>query len=164
MKKNKFIVINTWNGDGYSYLNGDDSQIFTTLSEAEIYAKKLFNQYTSEWTNGLPKVNGDVFKHVDGTNKLLRLWTYELLDYDGGSVQIYEMANDIECIRIETNINYVTLFTLEEYKSFLFDCLMNPLLITDEHLNKESNGDIFIGAFEDYDYQFRLIKNIQHNK
>lgn len=164
MEKNKFIVINTWNGDGYSYLNGDDAQIFSTLDEAKKYAKKLFIRYTSEWMNTIPNVNGDVFEHVDGTNKLLMLWTYEGLDYDGGTVQIFEMASNIECIRIETNINYVTLFTLEEYKSFLFDCLINPLLVTDEHLNKEINGDIFINAFEDYDYQFRLIKNVQPNK
>ena len=53
---------------------------------------------------------------------------------------------------------------MEQYKTVLFDLISNPLLQTDEHLNKENNGDIFITAFEDYDYQFRLIKNIQHNK
>ena len=171
MENNKFIVINTWNGEGYSYLNGDDSQIFQTHDKAIKYAEGLFREYTSGFEIMRPITVNETFKHGIHSNNLLNLWTYEELEDDdgqifgdGGSIQIFTITEDIACIKIETNINNVTLLTMEQYKTVLFDLISNPLLQTDEHLNKENNGDIFITAFEDYDYQFRLIKNIQHNK
>ena len=167
MKKNKFIVINTWNGEGYSYLNGDDSKIFESHNEAIKYAEKLFKAYTSDFEYMKPITINEEFKADKQADNILNLWTYEELEEDsgqifsdGGSIQIFAITEDIECIQIETNINNVTLLTMEQYKTILFDLISNPLLFTDEHLNKENNGDIFINAFEDYDYQFRLIRNV----
>ena len=167
MKKSKFIVINTWNGFGYSYLNGDDSKLFDTHNEAIKYAEKLFKAYIGGFDDMKPITVNEQFEYNSQADNMLNLWTYEELELelgqifgDGGSIQIFAITEDIECIQIETNINNVTLLTMEQYKTILFDLISNPLLLTDEHLNKENNGDIFINAFEDYDYQFRLMRNI----
>ena len=64
MKKSKFIVINTWNGFGYSYLNGDDSKIFESHEEAIKYAEKLFKAYTSDFEYMKPITINEDFKYL----------------------------------------------------------------------------------------------------
>tara|TARA_R100000664_G_scaffold33979_1_gene53113 strand:- start:459 stop:968 length:510 start_codon:yes stop_codon:yes gene_type:complete len=167
----KYIVIDTWNGEGYSYNNGANTRQFDCKDEAFkwAYERALSNaedipedvgQYSDEdWFEGEPKSNGDGY------------W-FEGYDENHGSYQVWETEN-VYAIMIQCNINTVTVLTEAEYKveiKSINEAIQihikenkdNPYAITDmeELMEVDSNGDIFCHQFDDYDYQFRLIKNL----
>ena len=173
----KYIVIDTWNGEGYSSDNGTDTKQFDCKEEAFkwAYERALSNtapldtkkypeqvgQFSdSNWFKGEPKSNGDGY------------W-FEGYDDNHGSYQVWETDNAY-AIMIQCNVNEVTVLTKEEYveqiqtidediKTHIKENKNNPYAITnmEELVSIESNGDRFCHQFDDYDYQFRLIQNLK---
>ena len=130
----KYIVIDTWNGGGYSSENGTDTKQFDCKDEAFkwAYERALSNaddvaddvgQYSDEeWFEGKPQSNGD---------------GYWFEGYDGeGSYQVWETDNAY-AIMIQCNVNEVTVLTEAEYKVEIHVNVVFPewLFILWNHIN-----------------------------
>ncbi len=160
----KYIVIDTWNGDGYSSENGVDTKQFQ-------YKKSAFKYAYNRTLSNAGDVAEDVCRYSD--EKLNHdLWTpvkrdadgdgfyWETYDDNAGSYQVFEIK-DAYAIMILCNVNEVTLLTKEEYEARVR--ILNEEYGEDleEYLSEDDNGDKFYCAIDDYDFQFRLIKNLK---
>ena len=170
----KYIVIDTWNGEGYSDHNGVDTRIFTdknkafdwaysrALSEANNIEEDV-SQYSNKewWGNAEPYSDGDGY-------------IYEGANGNDGSYQVYELKEDTYAFCILCNINTVSLFTKKQYDETIEDLEWRIENWSKEHKEKEwvttdieglrqiaDNGDRYYCEFDDYDYQFRLITNLK---
>ena len=132
----KYVVVDTWNGEGYSSENGVDLRFFLTKAEAEIVAEQGASRYEN------------LERYVD--DKAIS-FGYDI-DDDNGSYQVLELKDDTYAIMIRTNVNEVDLLSEAEYKSKIQE-------FESEDLDASPNGDVFIGGVDDYDYQFRLLQN-----
>jgi hypothetical protein len=155
---NKFIVIDTWNGEGYSSDNGTDIKIMNNIVDAERYAECMATSnlcYPSE-----DRLENEVIE-INHYNDYVS-FIYEV-DDDAGSYQVHKLNDDAFAIVIRTNINEVDILTESEYNE-LVDSLKEEFKENDEteedYFHYEEDGDLFVSAFDDYDFQFRLIKNI----
>ena len=155
---NKFIVVDTWNGEGYSSENGTDIKIMNNSIDAERYAELMATSnlpYPSDARFESEKV--EIHQRKDFT-----VFTFEI-DEDGGSYQVHKLIDDAFAVCIKTNVNDVEILTESEYNN-LVESLKEDLKALNEaeedYFEYDDNGDLLVLAFEDYDYQFRLIKNI----
>jgi len=133
----RYVVVDTWNGEGYSSENGVDLRFFWTKSEAESVAEQDASRYEN------------LERYVD--DKAIS-FCYDI-DDDNGSYQVLELKDDTYAIMIRTNVNEVDLLREAEYKSKIQE-------FESEDLDISPNGDVFIGGVDEYDYQFRLLQNI----
>lgn len=84
------------------------------------------------------------------------------LSYDDnhGSYQVWE-TKGVYAIMIQCNVNEITMLTKEEYEEkikWLDEQYGDDL---EDYSDTDENGDKFYCSLvDDYDYQFRLIKNI----
>jgi hypothetical protein len=163
----KFIVINTWNGDGYSSRNGDAIKIFNSKFAALRYA----------WTKVLEMKPGErPFQHyaTDLNNNRLIGWGYDF-EFDYGSYQVAELRPDVTAVRIDTNINEVHLLrdnqhSFQEAKTLRHFKNNYPLQgyaevsdMLDDYAELNDNGDNYYATScvgLDTDIQFRLLKNL----
>ena len=158
----KYIVVDTWNGEGYSYNNGVDTKQFQYKKSAFKYAydRTLSNadgdadlvcRYSDEkpnehWTPVKRDADGDGFY-------------WETYDDNAGSYQVFDIK-DAYAIMIICNTNEVSMLTKKEYEERI--AMLNEEYGEDleEYHEEDSNGDSFYCAIDDYDFQFRLIKNL----
>lgn len=142
----KYIVVDTWNGMGYSTENGADIKQFDNKKNAMAWARKrCLDQAQNEYKDVSVIKNGYVWEDEDG---------------DAGTYQVVE-AQDAHAVMIRCNINDVETLTREEYYNKIqeLDELYGEDL--EDHLDVEENGDRFYHSHVDeYDYQFRLIENL----
>ena len=86
--KNKYIVIDTWNGEGYSSENGTQIKTFPTKIEAMKYAKDsrkgMINMYSDFKPPYYPYTPYEIDDNVFG-------WGDEEIG-DYGSYQVYEVC------------------------------------------------------------------------
>ena len=141
----KYIVVDTWNGDGYSTENGVEIEQFQNKKSALKHAYK----------RALSNADGDK-KYVERYEN-----AYSFLGYDDshGSYQVWE-TKDVYAIMIQCNVNEVTMLTKKEYEEKIewLDKKYGDDL--EDYCDTEDNGDKFYCSLVDeYDYQFRLIKN-----
>lgn len=142
----KYIVIDTWNGEGYSSENGVEIEQFQN--------KKL--AFKHAYKRALENADGDK-KYVERYEN-----TYSFLSYDDnhGSYQVWE-TKGVYAIMIQCNVNEITMLTKEEYEEkikWLDEQYGDDL---EDYSDTDENGDKFYCSLvDDYDYQFRLIKNI----
>ena len=154
MKTKKYIVIDTWNGEGYSSSNGTEIQVFDTKRKAMNFAKKRANeQYADKvWKDGDGYVFG-VGEYEEG----------EFEDY--GTYQVFEIDESIYAIGILCNVNEVALFTKKMYeeemeqKEIQVKEVINNPSDREDYVYEDEDGK-FYSELDDYDYQYRLLTDI----
>jgi len=153
----KFIVVDTWNGEGYSDVNGSEMKLFDTHAEARQYAKE---QALKELPNP-----GDLDVYRDET--LVVAYQFEV-DDDHGSYQVHELKKNAYAVMIRCNINDVLVLTELEFKQEIKQLKEEFLELQkrtgedeEDYFDYQPGGDIFVSAWDDYDFQFRLLKNVK---
>ena len=147
----KYIVVDTWNGMGYSTENGVELKQFNKEIDAMAWANKRCMEQVKFCTS-IPQ--GDSIWGLDCGG-----YCYES-DLGGGSYQIVE-TKDVHAVMIRCNVNDVETLTKDEYYNKIqeLDGLYGEDL--DDCLDVDENGDRFYHSHVDeYDYQFRLLKNL----
>ena len=170
MTTKKYIVIDTWNGEGYSSSNGTEIQVFDTKRKAMNFAKKRANEQYAD----------KVWK--DGDGYVFGVGEYEEGEFeDHGTYQVFEIDDTIYAIGILCNVNEVALFTKEMYeeeikqkeiqvKESIKECNNNNLYPSEllhltfthdrEDFVQEDKDGNFYNDLDDYDYQYKLLTNI----
>jgi len=161
MTTKKYIVIDTWNGEGYSSSNGTEIQVFDTKRKAMNFAKKRANeQYADKvWKDGDGYVFG-VGEYEDGEFE------------DHGTYQVFEIDDTIYAIGILCNVNEVALFTKKMYEEEIkqkeiqikesikeSNDKYNFTHDREDFVQEDEEGN-FYNDLDDYDYQYRLLTNI----
>ena len=165
----KYIVIDTWNGEGYSHDNGTEIKTFSTKSQAIKYAKDKRNHI----------VNNTHYKfcsHSEGYRsrgpEIVLSWgDKEMGDY--GSYQVHKINDNDYAIEILVNVNEVTILTKKEYKQKIkdfnkqiFKKMYKGMTLDDFHSStdledyifiRENKNEPFYSNIDEYDYQFRII-------
>ena len=172
----KYIVIDTWNGEGYSSDNGVDTKQFNNRKSALKWAYKraLSNADGVESDvmrySEMKNPNGEPYEWFkkDGNKTNGDGYCFTGYDNNNGSYQVWE-TKDTYAFMIMCNINGVNPLTKQQYLEEIKDKehLMKNA-IADSHWNEteedfiseDENGDAFYGNLDDYDYQFRLINNL----
>lgn len=163
----QYIVIDTWNGMGYSDQNGNQIEFFDNKISAERHAE-------SEATQQLPypvsdRVNGEEVTTFITSDTTIFGWTIGSEGYeDHGTYQVHELPSDAYAVMIRTNVNEVDILDAVEYADWIkelssdFEGDYDPSE-KEDYFYYEDNGDLFVQCFgsQDFDYQFRLIKNIK---
>jgi hypothetical protein len=169
----KYIVIDTWNGDGYSSENGVDTKQFSyrksalkwaynrALSNAQGVESDVMRYSEMEHTEVKPTDNGDGY-------------CFTGYDNNNGSYQVWE-TKDTYAFMIMCNVNDVAPLTKKEYENEISEIehSMNMFIVESEFMvvgmdwgeelkYPQDNGDVFYTGFDDYDYQFRLINNLNN--
>ena len=149
----KYMVIDTWNGSGYSTDNGVDIKQFDDKSEAKSWA----------FQRSLAQANGEASRisEIDSWS-----YSYEFPDGDSGAYQLRpttkEDGSPVYGVMILCNVNEVKTLNKEEYYSKIqeLDALYGEDL--EEYLSVDPNADRFYASYVDeFDYQFRLMENIK---
>ena len=168
--KNKYIVIDTWNGEGYSSENGTEIKTFPTKIEAMKYAKDsrkgMINMYSDFKPPYYPYTPYEIDDNVFG-------WGDEEIG-DYGSYQVYELKDNDYAIEILVNVNEVFILSKEQYEDRIkelneevFESMFKALTLDnfyaptdlEEYLYLDDNiNEPFYHGVNDYDYQFRIIK------
>ena len=156
----KYIVVDTWNGDGYSYENGVDTKFFNDRNKAFEWAYKRALSNAGDEKDDVHQYSDEkyfkekAYSNGDG-------YYFETYDDNSGSYQVWE-TKDAYAIMIQCNVNDVTMLTKEEYEEHIeeLDAMYGGDL--EEYCETDDNGDKFYCSLvDDYDYQFRLIKNLK---
>ena len=159
----KYIVIDTWNGEGYSYNNGVDTKQFQYKKSAFKHAYKRVLSNAGDVSEDVHRYSHEKLNHelwevvkrdADGDG-----FYWETYDDNAGSYQVFEIK-DAYAIMILCNTNEVSLLTKKEYEERVSQLNEEYGEDLEEYYSEEDNGDSFYCAIEDYDFQFRLIKNL----
>jgi hypothetical protein len=161
MTTKKYIVIDTWNGEGYSSSNGTEIQVFDTKRKAMNFAKKRANEQYAD----------KVWK--DGDGYVFGVREYEKGEFeDYGTYQVFEIDDTIYAVGILCNVNEVALFTKEMYEEEIkqkeievkesikeSNDKYNFTHDREDFVQEDEDGN-FYNDLDDYDYQYRLLTNI----
>lgn len=163
----KYIAIDTWNGEGYSDCNGVEIKTFDSKETAERYAEV-------EATKQLPypvsdRFNGEGVTTFITSDVTIFGWTIGGEGYeDHGTFQVHPLPSDAYAVMIRTNVNEVDILDALEYANWIEELSSDfegdyDSSEKEDYFYYEKNGDLFVQCFggQDYDYQFRLIKNIK---
>ena len=143
----KYIIAETWNGEGYSYSNTAEILDFQSDDDAQCYLLKRLEELdlTDDWT--IETERGSIY-YSD--------------DCDTGSFQWYKIDDaDVYGVVIRCNINEVNIVDKKEYDAnFKFAWKQRDPDDEFEYESIDGVGDgVFIGAHhQDYDYQFIRFK------
>jgi hypothetical protein len=159
MTREKYIVIDTWNGEGYSSENGVDTRFFNDRNKAFQWAYKRALENADGQTDDVHQYSDDkyfkekAYSNGDG-------YYYEAYDDNHGSYQVWK-TKDIYAIMIQCNVNEVSMLTKKEYEEKVSQLNKEYGEDLEDNLYEDDNGDKFYCSLvDDYDYQFRLIKNL----
>lgn len=155
----KYIVIDTWNGEGYSSDNGVDTKQFAYKKSAFKWAYKraLSNadgdaKYVTRYSDEYAQID----KGAEGDG-----YFWDSYDDNCGSYQVWELK-DAYAFMILCNVNDCAMLTKKQYEEqieWLDEEYGEDL---EEYSDTEKNGDKFYSSHvDDYDYQFRLISNLK---
>jgi len=144
----KYIVVDTWNGEGYSSDNGTEIKVFDNKGEAEIYCKLM--AYRNE--------DGDV-----DISSVKNGYEYEdTHDDDSGSYRYYPLPKDAYAVEILCNINEVRILNQIEFSKAIADReaeIVEAELDRDDIAESTDDG-IFYHSTDMYDYQYRRLENV----
>lgn len=138
----KYAIIETWNGEGYSYENLASIKEFDNDSIAQKYLESLVHFQTG----------------AENIKSNLGRITYEKGD-DQGSFVFIRNAESIYGVVILTNVNEV--IAIRNKKDWLTKINLAVQQSDSDETDELdlSSDNIFIGAYEgDYDYQFIKFK------
>lgn len=145
----KYIVVDTWNGEGYSSDNGVEIKIFDTKKEADAYCKTEAYKNEDEDVMKVEKVdNGYEYFDVseDGVD-------------DSGSYRFYELPEDAYAVEILCNINEVRILNQKEFSKAIADReaeIVEADVYRGDYAFSTEDG-VFYSAVGDYDFQYRRI-------
>lgn len=146
--KHSYLVIDTWNGMGYSTENGVEIKQFNDKKKATDWA----------FIRCLEQAQYD----LSSLSRLENGYVWEDEERNAGTYQVIETKN-VYAVMIKCNINEVETLTKEQYYNKIqeLDGLYGEDL--DDCLDVDENGDRFYHShFDEYDYQFRLLRNLEH--
>lgn len=155
----KYAIIDTWNGDGYSYANEIlHIKYFDNDEQALEHCKKL----ATEQANGFLE---DLFGVTDNIDDLLSV-NDSSVDYfakndedDSGCIHFVELHDDSFAVEMLCNVNEVLVLTEDEYKYSLNEAVKNADQDDIDDLDLAADR-VFIGAYnDDYDRQFEIISD-----
>ena len=93
---------------------------------------------------------------------------YFEIDEDYGSYQVHELKEYAYAVMIRCNDNYAEVLTELEFKQAIKQLKEEFLELKkqtgedeEDYFNYQLGGDIFVSAWDDYDFQFRLLKNVE---
>ena len=168
-KPYKYIVIDTWNGEGYSYQNGAELEYFQSKRKAKAFCKKMAEAQLPEPKDS--RASTEVVEEIDNGYSYLINQSGGIDDY--GSYQYFELTPDIFAIKISTNVNEVELLNGKEWESDFQDCIHKIMTFIIGSKDNKISFDLsdyikekFFSADElggDYDIQFRIIDNPLNN-
>ncbi len=162
--QNEYIVIDTWNGDGYSTENGVEIKTFSSRVEAVEHAKKRRDE----------QIKIDLGDKINEFGDYYFGWGDD--EYgDHGSYQVHRLKENYFAVEIVTNINFVRFLTKKEYKqrikklhSEIFEMMYKALTLTidnyyastdlEEYITFQKNDENFYHGIGEFDYQYRFIK------
>lgn len=168
----KYIVIDTWNGEGYSSENGVDTKQFDYRESALKWAYKRCVEQNQDDTDTIQRYSDS--KQYDGTDLIKANengdgYFWETYDDNCGSYQVWE-TKDVYAFMIQCNVNDVSPLTKQEYLEEIEEKehLMKDAIThsdwnetEEDFISEEENGDVYYGCLDDYDYQFRLVNNLK---
>ena len=158
-QSNKYIVVDTWNGEGYSSDNGREIRIFDTKQDADAYCKSEAYKNEEEDVMVVEKVkNGYEFYDIseDGVD-------------DSGSYRYYTLPQDAYAVEIRANINEVRILNQIEFAKALADretelqhylTGMNGLIEDRDDKVVATDDGIFYHSTHVYDYQYRRLESV----
>ena len=163
----KYVVIDTWNGEGYSTENGVDIKQFDYRKSALKWAYKRALSNAQDDADDVQRYSDqtDLMKANDNGDG----YFWETYDDNCGSYQVWE-TKDVYAFMIQCNVNDVTPLTkkqfieeIEDKEAIMKDAIIHsPFNEMEEDFEfQEENGDVYYGGLDDYDYQYRLVKNIK---
>lgn len=145
--KTKYIMVDTWNGSGYSSENGTEIKIFSYKAVANKHAKRR------------AKCQSNDIEIFEGS-----IYSFEI-DEDYGSYQVHELKEDAYAVMIRCNDNYAEVLTELEFKQAIEQLKEEFLELQkqtgedeEDYFDYQPGGDIFVSAWDDYDFQFRILK------
>ena len=173
----KYIVIDTWNGDGYSTENGVDTKQFDHRESALKWAYKRCVEQNQGDTDTIQRYsdqknyNGEPLEWFkkDGNETNGDGYYWETYDDNSGSYQVWE-TKDVYAFMIQCNVNDVNPLTKQEYleeieekEHLMKDAITNSIWnqTEEDFISEDKNGDVYYADLDDYDYQFRLVNNLK---
>ena len=108
-----FVVIDTWNGEGYSSANGVDARIFNNSVDAVGYA---FSKAKKEADSLMDATMSFETATQEGEPELAIRY-YD--DKDAGSYQLFRVCNDSHAVVININCNEARVYTDSMLTEFL---------------------------------------------
>ena len=146
----KYIVIDTWNGEGYSYNNGVDTKKFQYKKSAMKHAYKCVLRQTED-AHDVQEYEKEYLD--DG-------YYWETYNDDAGSYQVHEIK-DAYAVMIQCNTNEVYMLNEKEFNDKISELDEEYGEDLEDYSDTDDNGDkYYCSLVDDYDYQFRLIKNL----
>ena len=163
----KYVVIDTWNGEGYSTENGADIKQFDYRKSALKWAYKRALSNAQDDADDVQRYSDqtDLMKANDNGDG----YFWETYDDNCGSYQVWE-TKDVYAFMIQCNVNDVTPLTkkqfieeIEDKEDLMKDAITHsPFNESEEDFqSQEENGDVYYGGLDDYDYQYRLVSNMK---
>jgi len=156
-KSEKFIVVDTWNGEGYPSDNGIEIRIFDTKKEADAYCKTESYKNEEEDVMEVEKVdNGYEYFDIseDGID-------------DSGSYRFYSLPKNAYAVEILCNINEVRILNQKEFANAIADReveLRDYLIECDDETREDkvipTDDGIFYHSTDQYDYQYRRLESL----
>lgn len=156
----KFIVVDTWNGEGYSSENGIEIKIFDTKKEADAYCK------TEAYKNEVEDVMQ--IEKVDNGYEYFDISEDSYTPDDSGSYRYYPLPKDAYAVEILCNINEVRILNQKEFANAIADREVELRDYLDQKLFDETREDkviptddgIFYHSTDQYDYQYRRLESL----
>tara|TARA_R110000868_G_scaffold124495_2_gene329217 strand:+ start:67 stop:513 length:447 start_codon:yes stop_codon:yes gene_type:complete len=146
----KYIVIDTWNGEGYSYNNGVDTKKFQYKKSAIKHAYKCVLRQTED-AHDVQEYEKEYLD--DG-------YYWETYNDDAGSYQVHEIK-DAYAVMIQCNTNEVYMLNEKDFNDKISELDEEYGEDLEDYSDTDDNGDkYYCSLVDDYDYQFRLIKNL----
>jgi len=165
----KYIVIDTWNGEGYSSENGTQMKIFNNKMDAQRYAElEAQSQLPYPVDARLENEKVTIYQENGVTSFCYEIGSPGYQDH--GSYQVHEIEK-IDgkfpfAVMIRPNINEAEILTFDEYLETIesleldFKCYYGNVDKEDYFYKGDHTGDLFVSCFGEHetDYQFRNIK------
>lgn len=145
----KYAIVDTWNGEGYSYQNKILHIINDDAQPLEHCKKLALEQITHDLDVGESKEDS-----IEVTDSAV---IYNPMEDDFGAIHFVELHNDSFAIEMRCNVNEIFVLTEDEYKHSLSEAVKNADQDDIDDLDLSSDR-VFIGAYSHaYDRQFEII-------
>ena len=147
----KYIVVDTWNGEGYSSDNGVEMKLFETKKEANAYCKLMAYRNEGANINISTVENGYEYEDTD-----------EEGCHDSGSYRYYQLQENSYAVEILCNINEVVILNQVEFSKALAEResdIVEADVYRGDHAFNTDDG-IFYHCVDQYDFQYRRISSL----